>query len=66
MNSENVIDWLHKSDLRELCPIFEREQLLDWSVMERLSIPLLMSLDIPLGVIFKFEALLKGILNILI
>ena len=58
--NDNVLDWLHSSDLKELIPVFEREQLLDWAVLDRLSLSLLMSLNVPLGMIFRFETLLKG------
>jgi hypothetical protein len=60
-HSEDVLEWLHKANLKSLIPIFEREQLTDWSYFSRLSIPILQSLQIPLGAIFKLENALKGL-----
>ena len=58
--SEEILEWLHNSNLKSLVPIFEREQLIEWKCFSRLSIPLLQSLNIPLGTIFKLESALKG------
>ena len=60
-HSEDVLEWLHKANLKSLVPIFEREQLTDWSYFSRLSRPILQSLQIPLGAIFKLENALKGL-----
>ncbi|KAJ3301524.1 hypothetical protein HDV03_000700 [Kappamyces sp. JEL0829] len=58
-SDETVLEWLCSANLSELVPVFEREQLVDWNLLSRLSIPLLQSLHIPLGVIFRFELAIK-------
>lgn len=60
-NANEVLDWLASVDLKSLIPVFEREQLTDWKTIQKLSIPLLQSLNIPLGSIFKLETALKGL-----
>lgn len=48
---EGVLEWLYSSNLKELVPIFEREQLTDWGCIHSLSVSLLQSLQIPLGIL---------------
>lgn len=58
---DDLLEWLHNSNMKSLVPIFEREQLVEWSCFSKLTIPLLQSLNIPLGTIFfKLESALKG------
>jgi hypothetical protein len=54
-NPESVLSWLHENHLDDLIPIFQREQLTDWSYVKRLNLPLLQSIHVPLGLAFEFQ-----------
>ena len=54
-----VVEWLQQSQLEDLVPIFTREQLLDWGYVKKLTIPLLQSINVPLGLCFKFGEAVK-------
>jgi hypothetical protein len=56
----SVHAWLHESNLDNLIPIFEREQLTDWSYVKLLTIPLLQSIHVPLGLAFEFQIAIQN------
>ena len=55
----SVKEWLIEIDLPSLVPVFEKQLLLEWDVVKELTLPLMQTLDIPLGLALKFMRCLK-------
>jgi hypothetical protein len=58
--THEIKQWLKDSNLNDLIPIFEMEQLFDWDYLKRLNIPLLHSIHVPMGSCFKFAEAIES------